>query len=73
MNQMPFPSDPPSNQNWQSHSIAERGPSEERPWTKINAGELMPMMFQLQFADGRSLYYAYSDLREIRVLNAGIQ
>lgn len=67
MTSMPFP----SNQNWQSHAAQPTESNQEKPWEKLNAGELMPMMFQVGFNDGRSVYYAYSDLREIRLRDAG--
>lgn len=67
MTHMPFP----SNENWHGHAVQPVAKTEERPWQKLNAGEPMPMMFQVCFHDGRSVYYTYSDLREIRVRDAG--
>lgn len=41
------------------------------PWQKIRAGEMPPMMFQLRFRSGEMFAFAYSDLREIHVRDAG--
>ncbi|WP_437207111.1 hypothetical protein [Planctomicrobium sp. SH664] len=41
------------------------------PWQSIRSGEMPPLMFQLRFRTGETISYAYSDLREIRVRDAG--
>lgn len=65
MGHMPFPS--PSNEN----SRAEVKLAAKVPWTKIKPGEPPPMMFQVLFHDGRVVSFAYSDLRETRMRDAG--
>jgi hypothetical protein len=70
MNQLPFP----SNENWQSHSTvngSDSKPQDSKPWQRLNAGESMPMMFQLAFGDGQQSWFAYSDLREVRMRDKG--
>jgi hypothetical protein len=45
---------------------------DEPPWTKASPGELPPMMFRIEFIDGRVTSYAYSDLRETRMRDRGM-
>ena len=45
--------------------------SEEAPWKTIASGSMPPMMFQINFHDGRLVCFAYSDLREIHCRDAG--
>jgi len=41
------------------------------PWHRINGHEMPPMMLQLRLANGEMLSYSYSDIRQIRVRDAG--
>ncbi len=41
------------------------------PWSRIKPTEPPPIMFQVQFCDGRVVSYAYCDLRETRLRDAG--
>lgn len=41
------------------------------PYCRVRNGELPPMMFQIRLADGQSISFAYSDIREIRCRDAG--
>lgn len=65
MKHMPFPSNP----------NAQAGLSEQRsldaPWKRAAPTEPPPMMFQVRFCDGRVVSYAYADLRETRLRDAG--
>ena len=47
-----------------------QGNSKE-PWKRIKATDPAPIMFQVQFCDGRVVSYAYCDVREIRLRDAG--
>jgi hypothetical protein len=62
MTHMPFP----SNENdFASSSLANA--SVQAPWKRANPSEPPPIMFQLQFCDGKVISYAYCDLRETRL------
>lgn len=65
MKHMPFP----SNQNAMPNLAEER--SLETPWKRAAPSEPPPMMFQVRFCDGRVISYAYADLRETRLRDAG--
>ncbi|MCA9026696.1 MAG: hypothetical protein KDA86_15925 [Planctomycetaceae bacterium] len=43
----------------------------ELPWQRVGPHEPPLLMFQVRFADGRMISFAYSDLREIRRRDAG--
>ncbi len=45
--------------------------SEKAPWATTANGTMPPMMFQINFHDGRMICFAYSDLREIHCRDAG--
>ncbi|WP_231993837.1 hypothetical protein [Pseudobythopirellula maris] len=62
---MPFP----SNQNAIA-GLAEQRPL-DAPWKRAAPTEPPPMMFQVRFRDGRVVSYAYADLRETRLRDAG--
>jgi hypothetical protein len=48
------------------------GPEEvELPWGRLRDDELPPLLFQLRLRDGTTICYPYSDVREVRCLNAG--
>lgn len=66
MSRIPFP----SNENSLAHGLQSGQPVKEA-WKRTNPGEPPPMMFQIQFANGRVISYAYSDLRETRMRDAG--
>ncbi len=66
MPRLPFPS------NEGPHPV--RGLTAERasvPWKRAGPTEPPPMMFQVRFLDGRVISYAYADLRETRLRDAG--
>jgi hypothetical protein len=66
MGSLPFP----SNENpFPTSLTAVR--EDKVPWTRVKANEPPPVMFRLCFCDGRVVSYAYSDLRETRLLHAG--
>lgn len=65
MKNLPFP----CNENLRTSCDESRPP--ELPWTRMQAHEVPPMMFQVHFCDGQILSYAYSDLRETRLRDAG--
>jgi hypothetical protein len=44
---------------------------ESVPWDVVKNKETLPNFFRVRFHDGRRLSFAYSDLREIRLLHAG--
>ena len=44
---------------------------EHVPWHRIQAHEMPPMMLQLRMANGEILSYSYSDIRQIRMRDAG--
>lgn len=67
MTRLPFP----SNEN--SHSLprlAAEG-SDAAPWKRAAPTEPPPMMFQVRFLNGQVNSYAYADLRETRLRDAG--
>jgi len=41
------------------------------PWQSIQSGEMPPLMLQFRLRSGETISYAYHDLREIRVRDAG--
>jgi hypothetical protein len=57
--------------NQPSANDAGAGAGVSPPWQKIRPNEVPPMMFQLRFRSGEMISFAYSDLREIRVRDAG--
>jgi len=66
MTHMPFP----SNENDFSNGSLTSD-SVQAPWKRSNPSEPPPFMFQVQFSDGKIISYAYSDLRETRLRDAG--
>ncbi len=66
MKSMPFP----SNENSLS-GLTTNAKSAKAPWKRVNANDPPPLMFQIQFCDGRVHSYAYCDLRETRLRDAG--
>jgi hypothetical protein len=66
MKHMPFP----SNENLRP-IYGEQASGEEPPWQRSHPHDGPPIMFQMQFHDGRIVSYAYSDLRETRLRDAG--
>lgn len=52
-------------------SANDTGAGAPPPWHKIRPNEIPPMMFQLRLRSGVMHSFAYSDLREIHLLNAG--
>ena len=66
MSTLPFP----SNENGAA-SLAATSDGSKAPWTRVNPNEPPPIMFQVQFNDGRVVSYAYCDLRETRLRDAG--
>jgi hypothetical protein len=66
MSRLPFP----SNENSRA-SNAEDPISAKAPWKRVNPSELPPIMFQVNFCDGRVISFAYCDLREMRLRDAG--
>lgn len=66
MSRLPFP----SNEN--SHvGIPAAKTDDKSPWNRTKPSEPPPIMFQIQFCDGRIISYAYCDLRETRLRDAG--
>jgi hypothetical protein len=65
MKNLPFP----CNENLRAPSGETT--SSEPPWKRMQAHEGPPIMFQVEFCDGQILSYAYSDLRETRLRDAG--
>jgi len=66
MTHMPFP----SNENaLAGKSIAKE--STQVPWKRASPSDPPLMMFQMQFYDGRIVSYAYCDLRETLLRDAG--
>lgn len=65
MTHMPFP----SNQNALPKLTEPR--SLDAPWKRAAPTEPPPLMFQVRFHDGRVTSYAYADLRETRLRDAG--
>ncbi|MFV0444760.1 MAG: hypothetical protein ACK5Q5_14405 [Planctomycetaceae bacterium] len=47
-------------------------PASPPPWQTIQSGEMPPLMLQFRFQSGETISYAYHDLREIRVRDAGM-
>lgn len=43
----------------------------DAPWKRAAPTEPPPLMFQVQFCDGRIISFAYADLRETRLRDAG--
>lgn len=41
------------------------------PWQRIQGNQMPPMMLQLRLANGEAMAYSYSDIRQIRVRDAG--
>lgn len=41
------------------------------PWECVQDKEGLPNFFRIRFHDGRRISFAYSDLREIRMIHAG--
>ncbi len=67
MANLPFP----SNENSQAvPSLVGEGLL-NAPWKRALPTEPPPMMFQVQFKNGRVVSYAYADLRETRLRDAG--
>ncbi len=66
MSRLPFP----SNENSIPSLLQEKG-TVEAPWQRSHPNEGPPVMFQVKFFDGRIVSYAYSDLRETRLRDAG--
>ncbi|QDV73860.1 hypothetical protein [Botrimarina mediterranea] len=67
MGSLPFP----SNEN-QASGHAVMGGVGAAPWQKTMPTEGAPVMFQVRFCHGGATSYAYCDLREIRVRDAGL-
>lgn len=67
MTKLPFP----SNENAQALPRLAAEGSHEAPWKRAAPTEPPPMMFQVRFCDGRVISYAYADLRETRLRDAG--
>lgn len=63
---LPFP----SNENRQQAAAAIASTS-QAPWKRVSPTEPAPLMFQVCFCDGCATSYAYCDLREIRLRDAG--
>ena len=42
------------------------------PWQSIQNGEMPPLMLQFRLRTGETISYAYHDIREIRVRDAGL-
>jgi hypothetical protein len=66
MDSLPFP----SNENSRLGASATRT-AERIPWKRVHPNEQPPLMFQVQFYDGRVISFAYCDLRETRLRDAG--
>jgi hypothetical protein len=66
MSRLPFP----SNQNARADANDAQS-SMKAPWKRVNPNEPPPIMFQVQFNDGRVISFAYCDLRETRMRDAG--
>ena len=66
MASLPFP----SNENSLGR-IATAKATTDLPWKRVNPNEPPPIMFQVQFCDGRVISFAYCDLRETRLRDAG--
>lgn len=66
MGHLPFP----SNENLQPAAPPPQVRA-KTPWDRVSPSEPPPIMFQVQFYDGRIQSYAYCDLRETRLRDAG--
>ncbi|QDS99330.1 hypothetical protein [Adhaeretor mobilis] len=66
MGSLPFP----SNENQKLTDAAIQSTS-KAPWKRISPTEPSPLMFQVRFCHGAETSYAYCDLREIRLRDAG--
>ncbi|QDU80732.1 hypothetical protein Pla110_24650 [Polystyrenella longa] len=66
MSNLPFPSNENSLQS--GHRLKS---ATELPWKRSHPNDPPLMMFQVHFFDGRVTSYAYSDLREVRLRDAG--
>lgn len=62
---LPFP----SNENRQP--AAAIAANSQAPWKRAAPTEPAPLMFQVRFCHGAATSYAYCDLREIRLRDAG--
>lgn len=69
MSKLPFPAPPSNDRGSFTPSIVRN--QAETPWTRCKKTDPQPQMFRIKFADGRVLSWAYSDLRETRMLHAG--
>lgn len=69
MPSIPFPSNDSSRPAGSIQHLKGAAPKE--PWLGTKHGEPPPMMLQVKFHDGSILSYAYSDLRETRLRDAG--
>lgn len=68
MPHLPFP----SNENhFNSPDVQTDPASAKPPWQYCKASEPPPIMFKVEKHNGHILSYAYCDLRETRLLNAG--
>ena len=65
--QLPFP----SNHNQIAMSSLPEEKEISVPWKRALPTEPPPMMFQVRFKNGRVVSYAYADLRETRLRDAG--
>lgn len=65
MSQLPFPS---ANNN---DAQAPRSSRTGKPWELARTGDPPPSYLEIRFADGRSVQYAYCDIREICLRDAG--
>jgi hypothetical protein len=66
MKRMPFPSRPEA-----MSAKSSANDSAQLPWKRCHANDPLPLMFQIQRANGNLVSYAYCDLRETRLLNNG--
>lgn len=66
MSNLPFP----SNEN-RANASRPFGSTSKTPWQKITPTEGSPLMFQVRYCHGGATSYAYCDLREIRLRDAG--
>lgn len=66
MGRLPFP----SNENTRPARTATPDTAKP-PWKRVSPTEPPPFMFQVQFYDGRMISFAYCDLRELRLRDAG--
>lgn len=63
---LPFPSN--QNRRQAASSIATET---DTPWRRTSPTEPSPVMFQVRFCHGAATSYAYCDLREVRLRDAG--